>query len=73
MGKKDEAIALYQKSIKADPNHVPTLYYLAMVDLDHNKDVAGAQQKLEKIEKIDPNQPALKELRQRIEQAKNSH
>jgi tetratricopeptide (TPR) repeat protein len=72
LGKKSEAIALYQKSLKADPNHVPTLYYLAMVDLDQGKNLDGAEQKLQKIEKIDPNQPALKELRQRIDSARKA-
>jgi cytochrome c-type biogenesis protein CcmH/NrfG len=72
LGKKSEAVVLYEKSIKADPNNVPTLYYLAMVDLDQNKNVDGAAQKLAKIEKIDPNQPALKELRQKIEDARKA-
>lgn len=69
LGKKADAVALYEKSLKADPNHVPTLYYLAMVDLE-NKNPDAAQQKMEKIEKLDPQQPALKELRQRIEDAR---
>src|SRR5205814_5744716 len=72
LGKKTEAIGLYQKSIKADPNHVPTLYYLAMVDLDQGKNVDAASEKLAKIEKIDPNQPILKELRQKIEGARKA-
>ena len=72
LGKKDEAVAVYERSYKKDPNHVPTLYYLAMVDLDNNKNVAGAAEKLAKIEKIDPNQPALKELRQKIEDARKA-
>ena len=72
MGKKDEAIALYQKSLKTDPNHLPSLYYMAMVDLDRDKNVAAAEEKLAKMEKIDPSQPALKELRQRIDDAKRA-
>jgi len=62
---------LYEKSLKADPNHVPSLYYLAMVDLE-KKNPDAAQQKLDKIQKIEPNQPALKELRQRIEDARKA-
>jgi len=72
LGKKNEAIALYEKSLEADPNHVPTLYYLAMVDLDRNKNVNAAAEKLAKIEKVDPNQPVLKELRQKIEEARKA-
>jgi tetratricopeptide (TPR) repeat protein len=67
LGKKEEAVAAYEKSLKADPNHVPSLYYMAMVDLDLRHDIAAASDKLAKMEKIDPSQPALKELRQRIE------
>jgi tetratricopeptide (TPR) repeat protein len=72
LGKKDEAVSLYEKSLKADPNHDPTLYYLAMVDLDRRKNVNEAAEKMAKIEKIDPNQPILKELRQKIEDARKA-
>ena len=72
LGKKSEAVDLYEKSLKTDPNHVPTLYYLAMVDLDQKKNVDAAEQKLAKIEKLDPNQPAIKELRQRIDDARKA-
>jgi cytochrome c-type biogenesis protein CcmH/NrfG len=67
LGKKDEAIAIYQKSLQADPNHMATLYYLALVDLDH-KDVNAAAEKVARLEKQDPTQPILKELKQRIEE-----
>ena len=72
LGRKDEAAVLYEKSLKADPNHLPTLYYLAMVDLDKGKNLDAAAEKLAKMEKIDPNQPVLKELRQRIEEARKA-
>jgi len=68
LGKRDEAVAAYEKSLKADPNHLPSLYYMAMVDLDLRKDVNAASEKLARMEKIDPGQPALKELRDRIEE-----
>jgi tetratricopeptide (TPR) repeat protein len=71
MGRKDEAIALYEKSLKTDPDHLPSLYYMAMVDLDRGNNPA-AEEKLAKMEKIDPGQPALKELRQRIENARKA-
>ncbi len=67
LGKKTEAIALYEKSLKANPNHLPSLYYLAMVDIDQTRDLKAASDKLAKMEKIDPKQPALKQLRERIE------
>ena len=67
LGKKDEAIAIYQKSLQADPNHMATLYYLALVDMDHN-DVNAAAEKVARLEKQDPTQPVLKELKQRLEE-----
>ena len=67
LGKKDEAIAMYQKSIQADPNHMATLYYLALVDMDH-KDLNAAAEKVARLEKQDPTQPVLKELKQRLEE-----
>lgn len=67
IGKKDEAIALYEKSLKANPNHLPSLYYLAMVDIDTKHDLNAAADKLAKMEKIDPQQPALKQLKERID------
>ena len=72
MGRKDEATALYEKSLQTDPNHLPSLYYLAMVDLDRDKNVSAAEEKLAKMEKLDPKQPALKELRQRIEEVRKA-
>ncbi len=70
IGKRDEAVAAYQKSLKQDPNHLATLYYMALVDLDMNHDVAAASEKLAKMQKIDPQQPALQELRKRIDEAR---
>jgi cytochrome c-type biogenesis protein CcmH/NrfG len=67
LGKKDEAIAIYQKSLQADPNHMATLYYLALVDMDHN-DMKAAADKVARMEKQDPTQPILKELKQRLEE-----
>src|SRR5262245_25855394 len=68
LGKKDEAIAAYQKSIQTDPNHMATLYYLALVDLDRDHDVNAAADKIARIEKQDPTQPILKELKQRLDE-----
>ena len=68
LGKKDEAVAAYEKSLKTDPNHLPSLYYMAMVDLDLRHDINAASERLSRMEKIDPSQPALKELRQRIDE-----
>jgi hypothetical protein len=42
------------------------------VDLDRDKNVDAAAEKLAKMEKIDPSQPALKELRQRIDDARKA-
>jgi len=68
LGKKDEAVAAYQKSLEKDPNHMASLYYLTLVDLDQKRDVNAAAEKLARMEKIDPSQPVLKELRTRIEE-----
>ncbi len=67
IGRKDEAVALYEKSLKVNPNHLASLYYLAMVDLDQKHDLNAAADKLARMEKIDSQQPALKQLRQRID------
>ena len=68
LGKKAEAVAAYEKSLQKNPNHMASLYYLTLVDLDQKHDINAATEKLARMEKIDPSQPVLKELRTRIEE-----
>jgi len=71
LGKKEEAVAIYEKSLKTNPQHVPTLYYMAFVDLDRDHNIDAASKRLAQIEKIDPSQPALADLKKRIDEERN--
>jgi len=55
----DRAIKEYQASLQIDPNHVITLQNLAMAYKEKD-DTANLNETLDKLRKLDPNNPALK-------------
>ncbi|CAN5419792.1 hypothetical protein BH18ACI2_BH18ACI2_15670 [soil metagenome] len=56
------AIAEFRRSLERDPNHVPTLQNL-VVALTRKGDKAEARATLSKLEKLNPENPALPQLR----------
>jgi tetratricopeptide (TPR) repeat protein len=65
----DRAIAEFQESLQKDPNHQPTLQNL-VVALSQKGDAAGAETMLHRLEQINPQNPALPQLRARLQGVK---
>jgi tetratricopeptide (TPR) repeat protein len=66
----DKAIAEFRRALQTDPNHVPTLHNLTLV-LAKSGDVSGAEQTLARLEKLNPQNDDLSQLREEVEKARN--
>ena len=64
-GQKDKAMATYQQILKADPKHMATLHNIVIVHLEE-RDFAGAEQTLKRMEEIDPKYEGLDPLKKRL-------
>jgi tetratricopeptide (TPR) repeat protein len=62
----DAAIKELRRALETDPNHEPTLQFLAFA-LARKGDAAGARDALAKLEKVNPSNEALPRLREEIE------
>lgn len=66
LGQAREAVSQLQAALKYDPRHEPTLFNLAVVNLEGIHDYAEANTALARLAAINPNYPGLDELRQQI-------
>ncbi len=67
IGQRDKAMAEYQKSLAADPKHMPTLYNVVIAELD-SQNIKAAADVMKKMEAIDSKYPGIDGLKRRIEQ-----
>jgi tetratricopeptide (TPR) repeat protein len=69
-GHPQEALREYRKSLALNPQHEPTLLNMVVVNLEGTHDLAAAQAAWEKLRKVNPNNPALESLRQKLDAAR---
>ena len=69
-GRAQDALHEYAKSLAIDPTHQPTLLNSIVVNLEGTHDVAAAQKAWERLQQVNPNNPALAGLRQQIDSAR---
>ncbi|MFL6228086.1 MAG: tetratricopeptide repeat protein, partial [Pyrinomonadaceae bacterium] len=62
----DGAIKELRRALENDPNHEPSLQFLAFA-LARKGDAAGARDALGKLEKVNPNNEALPRLREELD------
>lgn len=67
LGRAADAVREYRKSLEVDPRHQPTLYNLALVNLEGAHDAAGARDAYARLKKLNPNYPGLEALQQSLE------
>ena len=72
VGKPQEALREYRKSLETDPKHEPTLLNAIIVNLEGTHDLAAAQKAYDQLYKINPNNPALAGLKQKLDAARSS-
>ena len=68
IGQRDRAMAEYEKTLAADPKHMPTLHNVFVAELDGNRDVKAAAAVLKRMETIDPKYAGMESLKRRLEQ-----
>lgn len=69
-GHPQEALREYRKSLAIDPRHEPTLMNMVVVNLEGTHDLAAAQGAWDRLHKVNPNNPALEGLKQKLEAAR---
>lgn len=65
-----EALREYRKSLAIDPRHEPTLLNIVVVNLEGIHDLAAAQAAWERLRKVNPNNPSLESLKQKLDAAR---
>jgi len=72
LGRPQDALREYRKSLEINPRHEPTLLNTIVVNLEGTHDLAAAQQAWIRLNKLNPNHSALTSLKQRLEAARAS-
>jgi len=69
-GRPQDALREYRKSLAVNPQHEPTLLNMVVVNLEGTHDLAAAQAAWDKLRKVNPNNPALESLKQKLDAAR---
>jgi cytochrome c-type biogenesis protein CcmH/NrfG len=70
LGQGQQALKEYNKSLSIDPNHKPTLLNMVVVNLEGTHDLAAAQRAWDRLHNLDPSNPALPSLKQKLDAAR---
>jgi Flp pilus assembly protein TadD len=69
MGQSGEALKQYSQSLAIDPDHKPTLLNVIVVNLEGTHNLAAARKAWERLDKLDPSNPNLQSLKQKLDAA----
>ncbi|MGH9344211.1 MAG: tetratricopeptide repeat protein [Terriglobia bacterium] len=72
LGQTREAISQLQAALKIDPRHEPTLFNLAVVNIEGTRNYTGAREALNRLAAINPNYPGLTDLRRQLDHTGSS-
>jgi cytochrome c-type biogenesis protein CcmH/NrfG len=72
LGQTERALKEYSQSLAIDPDHKPTLVNLIVVNLEGTHDIAAAQRAWDRLYNLDPTNPALQSLKQKLDAARGS-
>jgi Flp pilus assembly protein TadD len=72
LGQAGQALEEYSQSLAIDPDHKPTLLNVIVVNLEVTHDTAAAQRAWDRLHKLDPSNPALESLKQKLDAARGS-
>jgi tetratricopeptide (TPR) repeat protein len=70
LGRPQDALREYRKSLDIDPTHQPTMFNAIVVNLDGLHNVAAAQQAWDRLHKLNPTYSGLDSLRSRLDAAR---
>ena len=71
-GQALQALKQYSQSLAIDPDHKPTLLNLIVVNLEGTHDLAAARKAWDRLHKLDPANPSLPSLKQKLDAAQGS-
>jgi len=71
-GQSERALKEYAQSLSIDPAHKPTLLNMIVVNLEGTHDYAAARKAWDRLHKLDPANPALQDLKQKLDAAQGS-
>ena len=72
-GHPQEALREYQKALEINPSHEPTLLNSIVVNLEGAHDLAAAQKAWDRLHQLNPNNPALAQLKEKLDAARAGH
>jgi tetratricopeptide (TPR) repeat protein len=72
IGQTAQALKEYSQSLAIDHDHKPTLLNLIVVNLEGTHDIAAAQRAWDRLHNVDPSNPALQSLKQKLDAARGS-
>ena len=70
LGRAQDALREYGKSLEIDPKHEPTIFNTIVVTLNGTHDLEAAQQAWERLSKLNPNYPGLDRIKQALDGAR---
>lgn len=68
-GRSQDALREYRKSLEIDPQHEPTLLNTIVVNIEGTHDLAAAQKAWDQLHNLNPNNPALAGLKEKLDAA----
>jgi len=71
-GQSAEALKQYNQSLAIDPDHKPTLLNVIVVNLEGTHNLAAARRAWERLHKLDPTNPNLQSLKQKLDAAQST-
>jgi hypothetical protein len=72
IGQAEQALKEYRQSLAIDPDHKPTLLNVIVVNLEGTHDMAAARRAWERLHALDPSNPNLPGLKQKLDAAQGS-
>jgi tetratricopeptide (TPR) repeat protein len=72
IGQSGQALKEYNQSLAIDPNHKPTLLNVIVVNLEGTHNMAAARRAWDRLHTLDPANPALQSLKQKLDAAQGS-
>jgi cytochrome c-type biogenesis protein CcmH/NrfG len=72
LGQPAQALKEYNQSLAMNPNHKPTLANLVVVNLEGTHDLRAARQAWDRLRSLDPSNPVLEGLKQKLDTAQAS-
>ena len=70
IGQAGQALKEYSQSLAIDPDHRPTLLNVIVVNLEATHNIAAAQRAWDHLHDLDPSNPALQNLKQKLDAAR---